>query len=260
MNNGLSAEHCFRLAVVSTPRSGNTWLRILLGDLYELEHFAVHTPDDLEWNNLPNRCILQLHWLRTHDFIKRLERYGFRVVTIARHPLDVLLSILHFSAHAPQTAFWLGGLGGTEESIINKLPTSQQFLNYALSRRFRNLLSVSCDWWGCSDWMIRYEDLVALPESTLFEITQKLGQPVKIIRDVVACHTLAALKSTVTNEHFWQGRPGLWEQVIPDSFIVKIYEQYRNIFRTLQYEVKPKGNLPELCDQRWKQFTGMAAT
>jgi hypothetical protein len=46
--------------------------------------------------------VLQLHWHRTPELFGRLlERHGFRVVSIARHPFDVLLSILQFVASQP---------------------------------------------------------------------------------------------------------------------------------------------------------------
>lgn len=45
-----------RVAVLSTPRSGNTWLRGLLDDVAQAEELAVHTPEDLPWNNFPRRC------------------------------------------------------------------------------------------------------------------------------------------------------------------------------------------------------------
>ena len=34
---------------------------------------------------------------RDPALLERLERYGFRVATMVRHPLDVMISILHFA-------------------------------------------------------------------------------------------------------------------------------------------------------------------
>lgn len=42
-----------RLAIVSTPRSGNTWLRKLLASMYDLPQIAVHTPREIAWQSLP---------------------------------------------------------------------------------------------------------------------------------------------------------------------------------------------------------------
>src|SRR5437762_2987502 len=46
-----------RLAVISTPRSGNTWLRGLLASIFGLEERAALTPDDVDWSALPERCV-----------------------------------------------------------------------------------------------------------------------------------------------------------------------------------------------------------
>src|SRR5262245_44560627 len=83
-----------RIVVISTPRSGNTWLRHLLAKIYGSQELAVHNPADVDWAAIPVDCILQIHWRPTPEFLSLLERHGFRVVVLARHPFDVLLSIL----------------------------------------------------------------------------------------------------------------------------------------------------------------------
>jgi hypothetical protein len=102
-----------RLAVIGTPRSGNTWLRHLLSSAYDIPERPIHSPHDLPWNELPPSCVLQLHWHPVESFLKRLEDQGFRVIVLSRHPLDVLISILHFSLH-DKTAGWLEGEHGNE--------------------------------------------------------------------------------------------------------------------------------------------------
>jgi hypothetical protein len=135
-----------RLAVVGTSRSGNTWLRILLAQLYDLAQYAAHTPDALDWETLPENCIVQLHWHRLPPFTTFLAAQNFRVVTMARHPLDILISILQFSPHEPQTACWLDGENGNETAIHNKSVISPEFLAYAVSSRAQALLSISREW------------------------------------------------------------------------------------------------------------------
>src|SRR4051794_23102222 len=98
-----------RLVVDSTPRSGNTWVRALLGALYGLEEFPVHYPEQVDWANLPRRCVIQIHWLPLDPFVLRLERHGVRVVALARHPLDVLISWLNLSYYSHQEGYCPGG-------------------------------------------------------------------------------------------------------------------------------------------------------
>src|SRR3954454_23344239 len=108
------------LAIISTPRSGNTWLRHLLGTSLALRHFPRLTPEECPWDAWPDRCALQAHWMPEDDILQRLDEHRFQVITLARHPLDVLVSLLQFD----QTWHTGRGLAGLD-------PTSPGFLSYA---------------------------------------------------------------------------------------------------------------------------------
>lgn len=87
----------------------------------------MHRPNDLDWGKLPENCVVQIHWHKISEFSTLLETHGFRVLTIAKHPLDVLISILHFLMYEPQTACWLDGEGDGESYIFDKSPASSEF-------------------------------------------------------------------------------------------------------------------------------------
>src|SRR5437016_871723 len=78
-----------RLAIVSTPRTGNTWLRMMLAHVYGIEHQARLCIPDHEWETFPENLLLQIHWGREQEFADKLRQHGFRVLTLARHPFDV---------------------------------------------------------------------------------------------------------------------------------------------------------------------------
>ena len=165
-----------KLALISTPRSGNTWLRSLLSELYALESYAVHSPLDIHWAGLPERCIYQIHWEPEESFIKQLKAAEFKLLTICRHPLDTLISILHFCRFEPQTASWLDGKGGDESSIIGKTPASNAFLNYSVSERAQRLLSISSQWKQLEECpVIQYEKLVEDPIKELSKLIDIFG-------------------------------------------------------------------------------------
>src|SRR5262249_12969174 len=71
---------CTRVAIVSTPRSGNTWLRHLLSIAYEIPTIAVHNPNNVDWAALPRDCIVQMHWHPISSFLARLIQHQFRIV------------------------------------------------------------------------------------------------------------------------------------------------------------------------------------
>lgn len=89
-----------RLAVISTPRSGNTWVRASLARLYGLDEVAAHLPEEVDWDDFPRRCVIQIRWPPWPKFVARLERNQFRVVVMARHPLDVLMSWLNLASYS----------------------------------------------------------------------------------------------------------------------------------------------------------------
>jgi hypothetical protein len=233
-----------RLAVVSTPRVGNMWLRRQLVALFGLEERSAHTPDEVCWESLPDACVLQLHWPRTRHFARTLEQHGFRVLVVARHPLDVLLSILHFAAHEPETNRWLDGAFGGERSIVGVDPSSGAFRAYATGRRARALIDVSSQWWERGLVSIRYEDLVAEPAVELGRIVDALGVtpslPPKAVAGVV---TFGSLREEAVNQHFWQGRPNHRRELLPPEVATELARPYRRVLGRLGYDVQPDPRL-----------------
>lgn len=236
-----------RIAVVSTPRSGNTWLRLMLASLYRAEQVAVHSPGDVSWDNLPKgNFVLQIHWERTPEFIERLQAHGFKVVVLQRHPLDVLLSILQFSVHEPQTAQWLLGKHGDESSIQGRSPVSQEFLTYAISQRAHALLNVSASWSEYADAIaVRYEDLVANTERALAKVISCIGPAEADLVDVIQKNKLEALRPTSGNNHFWQGQPGLWKKLIPMPRVEQIVNSQLDVFEAMGYRFESDASLSE---------------
>lgn len=225
-----------KIAIVSTPRSGNTWLRYMLSQLYGLTQHAVHTPQALNWGSLSINSIVQLHWHRWPEFETMLAEHGFRSVTIARHPIAVLVSIWQFAPHEPQTAQWLSGEGGTEVLILNKPINSLDFLEYACGPRARALLSVSAEWWDVPGGVqVRYEDLVRIPQTTLTSLCSILGPPKQSIDSTLRDNTFEKLQPTASNHHFWQGQAEAWRQLVPQEFAQEIELTHIDVFKHLGY-------------------------
>jgi hypothetical protein len=184
-----------RLALTGTPRSGNAWLRLLLGDAYACETLSSHSPEEVPWEALPADVVLQLHQHADPAFTSVLEEHGFRVVVLARHPLDVLISILHFARNDPSPARWLDGEGGDEVGITTCTPLDPAFLEYATGPRARTLLALSREWWTRPETSkIKYEDLCANAAGELQALVAKLSPPRAPLEQVVRAHTLDRLR------------------------------------------------------------------
>ncbi|MCS6851346.1 MAG: sulfotransferase [Gemmataceae bacterium] len=248
-----------RLAILSTPRSGNIWVQHLLSALYHLERLAPNAPPYVSWHTLPPRCVLILHWRPEEQLRGRLRQHGFRWLTLARHPLDVLVSILHFVLHGP-TDRWLLGQGGNEEAIVGVGPTSAAFLQYATGPRAAALLSITPAWWVCAEGLkLRYEDLVAHPETELQRLVEALGvRPLRSINEAIAANgldTIRALHAPAAH-HFWQGQPGLWRQVLPAAVARAIAAAHPGPLTQLGYTCDPDPTLSEnRAEERWRELT-----
>jgi hypothetical protein len=244
-----------RLAVVSTPRCGNTWFRHLLGEAYGIPSIAVHNPADVPWETLPEECVLQIHWHPLPSFLERLERHGFRVVALARHPLDVLISILQFALHEP-TARWLEGEAGNERPIYGAMPRSAAFLEYATGKRAAALLAVSREWWTVpSSVQVHYEELVRDPRGELRRLGELVGAPLrKPLEQAIEANTIPKLRAKFAENarHFWQGKAGLWRTLLTVAEAEPIAAAHADVFATLGYVCDPDPTLSEFeADANW---------
>lgn len=252
---GRTAQDSLRIALISTPRSGNTWLRHLLASLFDLRHEAIHRPSDVDWGNIPERCLLQLHWHRTDPLMKLLDRHGFQVVVLARHPFDTLISLLSWVNNCPDPSrLWkdrptLDGDGGDELPLLGLHPCSPGFVEYATGPRARTLIDVSTQWWQDSrSHRVRYEDLVQDTSTRLADLVDSIGQaPRRPIAEVIEQHSMEGLRKAhpVRALHFWQGHPGLWKQLLTSDQANRIASALGTAFERFGYACDPDEQLGE---------------
>ena len=252
-----------RLAVVSTPRSGNSWLKFMLAQVLELAHREAHRPEEVDWKTLPARAILQLHWPPDEGFVSLLKQHEFRVIVLARHPLDVLISILAFSQHDDSTLQWLGGAAGNERSITGASPMSQAFLDYATGPRAKALLGISAEWWQTRDvCRLRYEDLVGDPVGQLAGALASIGvSPCKPLSEVVAEATPEGMRAISVDllYHVWQAQTGLWKQFLTAQEARRICEAHENVLKILGFACDPNESLgPADAELAWERFNAAA--
>lgn len=248
-----------RIAVISTPRAGNTWIRHLLRTAYQIPHLAKHSMTEEDWKTFPPEVVLQLHWRREPGFVAKLNEQGFRVVTVARHPLDVLISILHFCVFESESEQWLLGAGGSEHEIYGAMPRSRAFIEYAKGPRASELLAVTMDWWDQPNVIgVRYEDCVRDTDAELVRLEQAFG-PVRCgsrAAAIEAC-SIGNLRATATNNHFWKGSPALWRQLLPTAEAYEISVAHRAITARFNYDVVSDTSLTSvIADRNWVQLVG----
>ncbi len=154
-----------RVAVVGTPHAGGNWIAQVLGDALEAGRLPARHPADIDWAALPDRLVLDLHWQRSQYLARTLREHGILVISPARHPLDVLLSILERAQqHDASAPRGLADEEGNEDLLQGAKPSDAAFLDWATSSRARLLLSLTPEWWSTpATHRVRYEHLVADP-------------------------------------------------------------------------------------------------
>lgn len=245
-----------RIAIMSTPRSGTTWLRNLLAEALSCHTFSVHHPDAVDWTSQPARTVCQLHWLPDDDLLRAWRTHGVRVVSIARHPLDVLVSILNFAQEARETGRWLGGLGGDEERLRGATPVSPEFVEYAESERAGALLSVTPAWWSRPGTVrVRYEQLREESSDEIAVIARELGEPVLGGTTTVTMQDLTE-QDPARSFHFWRGNPGDWHSLLTQDVADRIVSRHRQVFDALGYdEVNADPALdPTTAERNWYEL------
>lgn len=168
----------------------------------------------------------------------------------------MLVSILHFAPHEPQTDRWLGGAGGGERALQGVTPSSPGFVEYATSDRARALLSVTPEWWERRGTAasVRYEDLVADPAGELERILGCLhAEPLRSPADAVVAASFGRLRAEAANRHFWRGEPGGWRRLLTEQAAVPIAAAHAPLLRRLGYTV-PLAGLPAdaAADACWR--------
>jgi hypothetical protein len=256
-------QDTLRIALLSTPRSGNTWLRSMLAAALDLEETAAHNPAAVDWTALPRRMILQMHWRRDPDFLAALAKHGFRVVVICRHPLDVLISLLAYVQHGRETAGWLDGLAGDESDLVGSSPSASGFLKYAMGARAKALLHVGTEWWSASGTVrVRYEALVEDPLNQLTRVVDELGVRPKVPpADVIARSAPDNLRSRSIDLqfHVWQAQPALWKRLLPGAVAQLIHEAQRAAFEVYGYTCDLDERLDSVEAQRtWERLEQLA--
>jgi len=222
-----------RLAVIGTPRSGNSLLRKVLSHAYGLGEVGSHDPEYL-LGDLPDDTVFQVHAPCTPSLRASLHRQGVLVVTPTRHPLDTLLSMLHFAQFEPEVDRWLGGeyladLPGCD-------PTSRAFREFALGDGAGALLGVSVGWAPFADVVVDYTESAAEPLAVLGH--EGLGAH-RIVGDAAVMREVSAFDAfhRTDNMHGWLGRAGYWTSFIPADLAVQIRSTHPAAFEVGGYDI-----------------------
>lgn len=229
--------------IVSYPKSGNTWMRFLVGNmLYQNDPttFAnmeyrvpdIHLNVDRELSRLPNPRILKSH--------EPFDRRYRRVIYIVRDPRDVAVSYYHFLvkySHIEErhplekvvTSFVAGeldGYGTWRENVGSWLGARQGSEEFLL---------------------LRYEDILASPMKELPKVARFLSIETSedSLRKAVKLSSADRMRDLEKKRPNRQGRKdkpfvrhassGDWKATLPQSSTRSIEQRWGELMRELGY-------------------------
>ncbi len=138
----------------------------------------MHTPEEVDWEHLPERCVIQIHWYPKEPFLQLLERHDVQVAVLAWHPFDVLMSWLNYVYYIHQEGYCPGGGECLDCAIVGVRPRSEAFLEWTRSEYARCFFFHSLSWWDRPEIIrVRYEDLVAEHAGSVGAAGSAIGQP-----------------------------------------------------------------------------------
>ena len=230
-----------RVAIISSPRCGNTFLRLCLADILSLNTDAFHEPKSFP-SVFPDNFIFQLHWQNNDKLFEYLLNKKFKIITLARNPLDIFISILRFTRHEKQVENWLKGELNIKQSKFKLWqPNDPNFINWCTSKYSKKLLSVSLEWSKLDNiHLIRYEDLIFKPFEELIRINNFLDlnnfdqEKAEII---LKKYDINYFKN-LPNLHGWKGKVGNWKSFFKKDNAIKIYDYHQDFFKVFDYQEK----------------------
>jgi hypothetical protein len=170
--------------LVSFPKCGRTWLRVMLGRVFQLKYDLPPDADLVELHRLAELdarvpCIVATHddeaqWKPPEDVDVNKSRYrGTRVILLVRDPRDVIVSLYH------QRRGRHGGYRGTLNDFLDERVGG-----------FESLLRFYDAWADQLDapdgvLVVRYEDLHARPDAELRRVLAFAGVD-DVAPDIVA--------------------------------------------------------------------------
>jgi Sulfotransferase domain len=229
------------LVILSLGKSGRTWLRAMISNLYHqrygvpedrlirFDDFHQHNPAIpriLFTHDLPGDPWNQRRRWRQHERADKEPFHGKRVLLLARDPRDVAVSMyFHYAKRStPKTRARLG----LPEDMIRDLPVAD-FMLGSRGGRLAHYVDVLNTWAARlralpGSLMVRYEDLRADPERELQRIADEFldgGFTTEHIQRAVAFASLESLREKERQGFFASARLRAGDPSDADSYKVR---------------------------------------
>ena len=242
-----------RIVITSPPKTGNKWLKCLLGSIYDLNWLrGEDTPDTnprrfLQWveqGGFKDDRIFHQHCRYSPKMAEAIESVPAHAVTIVRDPYDQFVSLFYWlqnRAAADKQRNKVRPRERPRDILIGKPIDDPAALAY-LGDKFKVYLERADGWLHSGRSVVfRYEELHRDPVAELKRGTD-LIQPVdeeKIVRAVTACSAEnMRQQSAKMAQHVRSATVGESKQRLSEPHLAIFRDQYADFVRGLGYEVR----------------------
>lgn len=244
--------------VAAYPKSGSNWVRLIIHELMRSKardveaiwSFQNHYPADAPtYDVMGTRAkVLRTHCHPEHAVFRSLHHEPLRetlgIITIQRHPLDVLLSQLNYAFFlGRRNSFMDGTLKKAEEIIANGEIDAyiDRFLECGgcpeYLRRCRSYPSFYKAWRehevGTPHLHLRYEEMVQEPLVGIKAVASFLGLAAENVQKVA---DEVENRSQLDGKFFWRKRAYNYRELLSQRSIQRFEESFADDLRELGYD------------------------
>jgi hypothetical protein len=231
-----------RLLILSTPKTGSTWLRHLLACIYGVPQVDFDYPFNPATADLMGPSwVSHQHFYPSPALLDWVRRSGVRLITMIRHPADVLISLYHHLHHFKTPALDQARLRSMLHSDFDRTP----ILPAHPAEPFSWELGCSVAWMETGQVaLVRYEDLWRDPAETLRLLVARFSTVDADRIDMAIEQCSMDLLRTLAGPHggfFRAGRVGDWRKALRSEIVHDFgtVAPYPEIFTRLGYTLDP---------------------
>jgi len=243
----------FRILVAATEKTGNTWLKYLLAHIYELPTpYISQDFSQAEADSLGNRWVTHQHFLPERPLLNWAARTQTHLITMIRHPADILVSLYHYCCNYPDHYKDDPAVSAALAADVEQRQATAHLTHHVVDGELLRVLQerIMCDVNISISWIrsgrclvVRYEDLRVDPLKTLCMLTESVA-PVsrgRVEQAIEACDIKVLRDNYAIDSRFFRrALIGEWRSALPAHVLRKFAEEepFRSQFSFLGYEVK----------------------
>lgn len=238
-----------RILIASPPKTGNVWLKCMLGSIYDLEwlknaeipqrHEALLFEEWVEQGGFRDGTIFHQHYRYSDEFCRLVEAVPAHLITIVRDPYDAFVST-YFTIQQRAAD---GRLGKSWRTVLVGKPLDHPDVLALLENDgYGDHLRRADEWLHSGRAVVlRYEELLRDPMGALTRATDQIAPvaPERITHAVETCSVEnMRQRGAGMAKHVRTATVGDSKKYLGEEHLAIFRELYADLIRRLGYEVR----------------------